>query len=177
LCSCGQKKDGATRTGEMPPDTAQLSPLDAGPVAEVKDVPAVTDTVPRSKRVLTVTDVEAQKLDSSTKIGHAGDLLLTFIGGGFIFTENNPGLIAGEMTYSQTYSNEAATELYVIIPAKEVNRMLADAKRGGLRIKNPGIGVEPVPLKQTADEITRKLADGKATGLVFTKFGVKRENR
>lgn len=175
--SCGQKQGQSKRTAELPPDTAQLSPLDVGPYAQ-KDTPAVKDTMPRAKVQLVVTDVQAQLLDSTTQIGHAGDLLLTFVGSGFIFTNSNPALVAGEMSYNDTHTNEKGTELYVIITTKEMSKMLADIRGGEVGLVNPGLNVRPVMVKQTADEIKRKVGSSKAVGLMYAKFGVeRRENR
>jgi hypothetical protein len=171
LISCGQPavKKPATDT-----DSSQLSPSIAGPDANsTLNGKATSDTVPVVRRTeLVIQDVQAQTLDSTTVIGKPGDLLLTFTGKGFIFTESNPSVKAGGIAYDQTYSNEEGTELYAIIPAQERKRF-SSLMRGELRVINPD--TQSAGIKKEAVELLRKADGGERVALVYTKYGVARK--
>ena len=153
-------------------DSSQISPSASGPVAQVRETARKTDTVPVRKNDFVLREVQAQTLDTSTKIGKPGDLLLTFIGQGFIFTEHNPSLVFGNVKYDNTYSNEDGSELYVIIPAADVSRFAAGI-RDSIRIMNPGN--QTASLKQDGKEIMSKASKAGSVGLIYTTYGVTRK--
>jgi len=170
LTSC-ENKEQQTSGAKADADSANVSPSVSGPVAEIKAPVTKRDTVRPGRKDFVLRDVQAQYLDSSTKIGKAGDLLLTFIGQGFIFTEHNPAVILRDKRYDDTYSNEDGSELYVIIPAAETGRFAA-AVRDSIRVVNPGN--QTAALKQDGKEIMSKASKAGKTGLIFTTYGVTR---
>lgn len=173
MCSCGQP---TAKRPAKEADSTQLSPSIPGPGANnlTSDKGPSRDTTPIRKTELVLREVQVQTLDSSTKIGKPGDMLLTITGGGFAFTESNPAVMAGSSKYDQTYSNEEGTELYVVIPAQEKQRFAAQV-RGELRVINPGMGNTGAAIKQQGAELMRKADGGDKVALVYTKFGVARK--
>lgn len=173
LCiSCGQP---ASKKPVAQADTAQLSPS-VGPdqMATEETKNATADTASPRKTDLVLRDADAQLLDSGTVIGKGGDLLITITGRGFAFTANNPAVIAGKVRYDKTYSNEEGSEMYLVIPAKDIDMFFA-AARGELQVLNPGIDSRPVSLKVEKEVLMRKAAANSKGVLVFTKFGVARK--
>lgn len=168
--ACQQKK--TTGQGpQLPNDSTAISPNTMAPGVKEKpdDKTARIDT---SRVPLTVTKVDAQVLDAGTQIGKPGDLLLTFAGSGFIFTNSNPSLMIGGMIFDSSFANEANTELYVLIPAGSKARLSTAVARGGLQLSNPGN--QAIAIKElSADQLIRADADKKVK-LVYTKFGVER---
>lgn len=170
LISCENKQQQTTATDIK--DSSNISPSIGGPVAEIKETVRIKDTVPTGRKTLMLRDVQAQLLDSSTKIGKPNDLLLTISGQGFIFTEHNPSVVIGDKKFSDSYSNEDGSELYVIIPAAEVQRFAATL-RDSLKIINPGN--QAASIKQDGKEIISKASKAGKTGLIFTTYGVTRK--
>ncbi len=168
--ACQQKKT-ATVSNELPNDSIPVSPTGMAPnVSDRKTDERRTDTVPVKAR-LALQQMQAQVLDTGTQIGKPGDLLLTFTGSGFVFTDKNPVLMAGGMKFEETYSNEAGTEFYAIIPAATKERM-SIASRGGLQVINPDN--ESATFKEQTMEIMKRADSDKKVKLVYTKFGVGR---
>ncbi len=169
--ACQQKK-AATVSNELPNDTIPISPTTMAPnVSDKKADERKTDTVPAKARIV-LQQMQAQVLDTGTQIGKPGDLLLTFTGSGFVFTDKNPAVMAGGIRIEDTYSNEAGTEFYAVIPAASKERM-AVAARGGLQVINPDN--ESATFKEQTMEIMKRADTDKKVKLVFTKFGVTRK--
>jgi hypothetical protein len=170
--SCQQKKDSG-QTIQIINDSTPISPTSMGPEAVEKTTDKIErkDTVPSKTRII-IKDLQAQVLAEGTQIGKPGDMLLTFSGQGFVFTERNPVLLAGGLKFDNTYSNEDASEFYVVIPADSKERLKA-AARGGLQIINPD--KESATFKEGGGEIIKKADDIKKVMLVYTKFAVTRK--
>ncbi|MCX6319416.1 MAG: hypothetical protein NTW29_19220 [Bacteroidetes bacterium] len=171
LISCGQP---AAKRPATDVDSSQLSPILNGP-GEVRLTTgtATGDTAKPRSIPLELTSVEVQTLDTSTRIGNAGDLLITISGRGFAFTSSNPVVIAGRERYENTYSNEEGSELYVIIPSGNIQRFAA-GMAGQLQVINPGVNSKPVSIKQTGNELMRKAGTNEKAALLFTRFAVER---
>ena len=168
-CQNNQEQNKVAKAGS---DSTDISPAVSGPVAQIKEPARKMDTVPSGKKDFVLKELQAQILDSSTKIGKPGDLLLAFIGQGFIFTEHNPAVIVGNKKYDDSYSNEEGTELYVIIPSAEVARFAA-AIRDSIKVMNPG--KQTASLKKDGKEIMSDASKAGKTALIFTTYGVTRK--
>ncbi len=169
--ACQQKKTTA-KVSKTLNDSTPISPNTMGPEA-VDKAPVTTerkDTVPRGKMM--IREMQAQVLGEGTQIGKPGDMLLTFIGRGFLFTESNPVLMVGGLKFENTYSNEDATEFYVVIPAESKERLTAVAARG-LQIINPDD--ESITFKAEGAAIMKRADASKKIILVYTKFAVGRK--
>ncbi|MGH2553944.1 MAG: hypothetical protein ACRDEB_09515, partial [Chitinophagaceae bacterium] len=158
-------------TNRLPDDSTAISPVTMAPnVSDKMEKKTRIDTVPGKTRIV-ISQMQAQVLDTGTQIGKPGDLLLTFTGRGFVFTERNPMVISAGLKFEDTYSNEEGTEFYVVIPAESKARLTA-AARGGLQIVNPDN--ESATFKEQTMEMIQKADGGKKVKLVFTKYAVTR---
>jgi hypothetical protein len=168
---CQQKK-GTAKSPQPINDSTSISPITMGPEAVDKAVTKTErkDTMPKTR--ITIKDMQAQVLGEGTQIGKAGDMLLTFTGQGFVFTESNPVLVTGGLKFDNTYSNEDASEFYVVIPAESKERLTAVAQRG-MQIINPDN--ESATFKEAGTEIMKRADGSKKVMLVYTKFGVARK--
>lgn len=170
--SCQQKKNSTAVSNELPNDSIPISPTTMAPnIADKKTGDERKDTVPVVR--IAIQQMQAQLLDSGSQIGKPGDLLLTFTGSGFVFTDKNPAVVAGGMRFEETYINEKGTELYAVIPAGSKERMAA-AARGGLQVVNPGKQPATATIKEQTTEIIKRADSDKKVKLVFGKFGVER---
>ncbi|NOT52290.1 MAG: hypothetical protein HOP10_13550 [Chitinophagaceae bacterium] len=171
--ACQQKK--TTGQGpQLPNDTTAISPNTMAP--GMKEKPGdKTVRIDTSRVPLAVTKADAQVLDAGTQIGKPGDLLLTFTGSGFIFTNSNPALIAGGIRFDNSFANEANTELYVVIPAESKARLSTAVARGGLQLSNPGNQV--IGIKELSADQLKRADEDKKVKLMYAKFGVERRER
>lgn len=167
--ACNQKKNGGNATNNDNPSPSGTGTYDGKEMRIKKSA----DTLPRKQADLQITGMEAQTLGDSTKIGQPGDVLLTFTGQGFLFTERNPRLQMGREVITETYSNETATELYVVIPAKSMNNLMASLRSGAISIINPDN--KQARVTQNPDEMMNKMKSAERTTLQFTQYGVTRK--
>jgi hypothetical protein len=129
---------------------------------------------------LKVIRFEVQQLAEGTAFGKPGDVLLTFIGQGFIDSSLCPRVILSkEFILKDTYLNKKGTELYVIIPAKIIESEIKKMKFKEAIIENPG-GTVKMEFKRTRVKILPKdllEIDPKAkkVRLIVRKYFVERE--
>lgn len=169
VMACNQKKNNGSETANDNPSPSGTGTYNGKEMRVKKSA----DTMPRKQVELQVTGMEAQTLGDSTKIGRPGDILLTFTGQGFLFTERNPILRMGKEEISDTYSNETATELYVVVPAKNMNALMAGLRSGAISIVNPDR--KEVRVTQNPEEMTSKMKSAERTTLQYTQYGVTRK--
>lgn len=167
--ACNQKKNDGNATNNDTPSPAGTGTYNGKEMRIKKSA----DTLPRKQVDLQVRGMEAQTLGDSTKIGRPGDMLLTFTGEGFLFTERNPVLRMGKEEISDTYSNETATELYVVVPAKSMNTLMGALRSGAISIVNPD--KKEVRVAQNPEEMMNKMKTAERTTLQYTQYGVTRK--
>lgn len=132
-----------------------------------------------TQRRLQVDSFQVQRIASGSDLGAAGELLITFIGQGFLLTARAPRVhIVEGLVLDVTEVNRDGTELYVVLPRAVMSRVEA-ARFDSVVVANPG-GREDTefaraPVRATAAQLLRPDPRAPAVRVVYRDGAFSRE--
>jgi hypothetical protein len=139
------------------------------------------DTAPPAvkQQPLRVDSFHVQRVAGKSDLGATGDLLITFRGQGFMLTDKAPRLLLSEgSALESTEINRDGTELYVLVPQKELTR-IAGLRFDSVVVANPGArqGTEfaRASVRATAERLLRPDPGAPAVRLVYRDGAFRRE--
>jgi hypothetical protein len=129
---------------------------------------------------LRVDSFQVQRVAGNSALGAPGDLLITFLGQGFVLTAKAPRLLLSpELALESTEINRDGTELYVLVPRTLVAR-IEGMRFDSVVVANPGAREDTEfarrPVRATAARLMRPERDAPAVRLVYRDGGFSRES-
>jgi len=142
-------------------------------------MPPDTAPPPVQQQPLRVDSFHVERVAGKSALGATGDLLITFRGRGFMLTDKAPRLLLSEgSALESTEINRDGTELYVLVPQKELPRIAA-LRLDSVVVANPGArqGTEfaRASVRATAERLLRPDPGAPAVRLVYRDGAFRRE--
>jgi hypothetical protein len=142
-------------------------------------MPRDTAPPPAKQQALRVDSIHVQRVAGKSDLGATGDLLITFRGQGFMLTDKAPRvLLTADLALESTEINRDGTELYVLVPRKDLTRIAA-MRFDSVVVANPGArqGTEfaRASVRATAERLLRPDPGAPAVRLVYRDGAFSRE--
>jgi hypothetical protein len=142
-------------------------------------MPRDTAPPPVKQQPLRVDSLHVQRVAGKSDLGATGDLLITFRGQGFMLTDKAPRvLLSADLALESTEINRDGTELYVLVPRKDLTRIAA-MRFDSVVVANPGARQDTpfarTSVRATAERLLRPDPGAPAVRLVYRDGAFSRE--